>query len=173
MSHTRTRIEPLVQLLSESTQFMATPYELIASTILKVIESLVNAPCFGRKDGVATQRFVKSKYNARKAKAGDLYAGYDPRLVARLSREAMTAAAEQGGLAPLQAHELALKTLDAIRLGDTDALSLTIEEMRGATRLSDGDLEETTSGGFDKGRSKERGPASPITIVVTSNNNLK
>ena len=168
MRYTEERIQPLVTRLSESTLLMAVPYDLIAATILKVVETLVNAPCFGRKDGVATQRFVRSKYNHRKARAGDLYGGYDPRLVNRLSSEAQKAAAEQGGLDPLQAHKIALETLNAIKDGNTEEMSLAIEEMKSTTRLNDEDL-ETTSGGVDKGRSK-----TPTTsIIVSNNNNLK
>lgn len=92
--------------------------------ILGIAEILIPLviKCFRPDDGPDAQRYVTARYDA----SDD---SYKQRMVNRVARQAKKAARQKGErITKDQAQEIAVATLDQVRLGDAQELSLVIRE---------------------------------------------
>lgn len=122
---TRARAAQVAATLSESPRFVAFNFDVLIGILVELVPVIVG--CFRPASGTEAKRYVARRWTA--ANADDLYGGYTRRLVATVSAEARRIAAERGEtLDRFQAHEIALATLDDIRTGDVEQVSLILEE---------------------------------------------
>jgi len=83
--------------------------------------------CFNPDDGQQAQEYVSKRWTA--TNADNIYCGYDKRLVKSVARSAKQAARQEGQIITWrQAYEIALSTLDDIRVGDANQASIAIAE---------------------------------------------
>lgn len=122
---TQARAEQVAAKLAESPRFVAFEWDILIGILVELVPVIVG--CFRPASGTEARRYVSRRWNA--ARADGLYGGYTRRLVATVSAEAARLAREQGAaLDRFQAHELALATLDDVRTGDVEQVSLILEE---------------------------------------------
>ena len=101
-------------------------------TIITIIATLLPyiIKCFDPADGEEAKEYVRNRFV--EANRNDKYFGYDKRLVKGATRQARVAGRKNSvSLTWDQATDIAVATLDDIRLGDAQQASLVIRENEG------------------------------------------
>lgn len=122
---TQARATAIVDALKTAKSFAGFNWADLIPIVTQMIPVLVN--CFHPDDGPQAQQYVAQRWNANQAT--DEYGGYDKRLLKAVTRRAKEAAARlKKNLTWEQAGDVALKTLDDIRVGNAQQASLVIRE---------------------------------------------
>jgi hypothetical protein len=97
----------------------------IISILIEMLPRII--ACFNPTDGQEAQRYVMRRYNQEQASNSNR--GYKKDLVKAMTRQALAAARKnKQNITFEQASEIALATLDSIRLGNTSQASIMISE---------------------------------------------
>lgn len=122
---TQARAAGVAALAQQDDVFKGFDYAALIAVLIELVPIIVS--CFEPTDGPSTQREIEKQWDAEHA--GNQYGGYDRSLAVRVQQNALTAARRKRlSLTRAQALALAVRTLDDIRLGDTEQTSLIVRE---------------------------------------------